>query len=225
MATIHKTTMTPGKVELLRNWLPGQPWYQGGEPPELGRGGGFRLDDPAGGGGIEFSVVIDRSGGPAVAYLIPLTYRSAALPGADDALIGTAVHGVLGDRWIYDGTRDPVLVAALVALIQGNAEPQAAGVSDTPDSTVVSRPATSEPLTVIAPAAVTDSVAATELWLGVQRADGSAAGQLFVLVHRVLQADATPADQDNLPGVSGTWQLPDETQGRGTFITAEYTSG
>ena len=61
-------------------------------------------------------------------------------PGADGGLIGTAEHGVLGRRWIYDGTHDPVLIAQLVALIQGEAEPQAQSVSNTPDPTVTVMP-------------------------------------------------------------------------------------
>jgi len=52
---------------------------------------------------------------------------------AECGLIGTAEHGVLGRRWIYDGTRDPVLVTQLVALTQGQAEPQTQGASNTPD--------------------------------------------------------------------------------------------
>jgi hypothetical protein len=51
--------------------------------------------------------------------------RGAPLDGADQALIGTSEHGVLGRRWVYDGTHDPVLVAQLLALLQGHAEPQA----------------------------------------------------------------------------------------------------
>ena len=69
-----------------------------------------------------------------------MTYRASALPGADNALIGTTEHGVLGHRWIYDGAHDPVLVTQLVALIQGEAEPQAQSVSDSPDPTVTVMP-------------------------------------------------------------------------------------
>ena len=29
MAIIHRTTLNPGKLELLAAWLPGQPWYRG----------------------------------------------------------------------------------------------------------------------------------------------------------------------------------------------------
>ena len=33
MAIIHNTTMSPGKLELLTAWLPGQPWYRHGCRP------------------------------------------------------------------------------------------------------------------------------------------------------------------------------------------------
>jgi Maltokinase N-terminal cap domain len=80
-----------------------------GSTPELTKAGEFRLDDPAGAVGIEFMVVSDGSGDRATTYQVPLMYRASARDGADDALIGTAEHGVLGRRWIYDGTHDPVL--------------------------------------------------------------------------------------------------------------------
>jgi hypothetical protein len=149
MAIIHRTTMSPGKLELLAAWLPAQPWYHGtGRPPQLARAGGFRLDDPQGEVGIEFIVVTDGPGSGAAAYQVPMTYRAGALPGADGGLIGTAEHGVLGPRWIYDGTQDPVLGAQLAALIQGEAEPQAQRVSHTPDPTVTVQPVTRAALTV-----------------------------------------------------------------------------
>jgi len=136
--------MVPSKLELLAAWLPQQDWYRdrpGG--PELTRAGGFRLDDPAGEVGIELIVVLDEpeNSSEATAYLVPLTYRGSALPGAGDALVGVAEHGVLGQRWIYDGTRDPVLLAALAELIAGRVQAQAQRVSDTPDPTVLSSPA------------------------------------------------------------------------------------
>lgn len=47
MAAIHRTTMTPTKLQLLTGWLPKQSWYMGDAPtPELVKAGGFRLDDP-----------------------------------------------------------------------------------------------------------------------------------------------------------------------------------
>ncbi|WP_371623820.1 1,4-alpha-glucan branching protein [Streptomyces sp. NBC_01116] len=139
MATIHDTTLTPSKLELLTGWLPRQSWYAGsGETPELVKAGGFRLDDPEGEVGIEFMVVADTAGQDPVAYLVPLGYRGAALEGVPgEALIGTSDHGVLGTRWIYDGAHDPVVRARLRALLRGEAKPQQQNVSDAPDPTVI----------------------------------------------------------------------------------------
>ncbi|MFC9329745.1 1,4-alpha-glucan branching protein [Kitasatospora sp. NPDC057015] len=138
MATVHRTTLTPGKLELLTGWLPTRSWYVGdAEKPDLVRAGGFRLDDPEGEVGIEVMVVADVSAREPVAYLVPMGYRGAPLEGApDEALIGTSEHGVLGTRWIYDGVHDPVVVAQLRALLLGRATPQHQSESDTPDTTV-----------------------------------------------------------------------------------------
>jgi hypothetical protein len=134
MATIHRTTMVPTKLELLRDWLPRQPWYRGtGAQPQLVRSGGFRLDDPAGEVGIEFIVVTDADGS---AYSAPLAYRSAALPEAEEGMLGTSEHGVLGRRWIYDAAYDPVAVAQLLAFFRGEAEAQHQDDSDTPEPSV-----------------------------------------------------------------------------------------
>lgn len=138
MASIHQTTMTPTKLELLTGWLPGQSWYTGGaRTPHLVKAGGFRLDDPAGEVGIEFMIVVDTAAREPVAYLVPMGYRDAALEGVPgEALIGTSEHGVLGTRWIYDGVHDPVVTAQLRSLLRGEAVAQQQSVSDTPDPTV-----------------------------------------------------------------------------------------
>ncbi|MGY4919942.1 maltokinase N-terminal cap-like domain-containing protein [Streptomyces sp. 900116325] len=139
MAFIHRTTMTPTKLELLTDWLPKQSWYVGDvETPELVKAGGFRLDDPEGAVGIDFMVVVDATTQESVAYLVPMGYRGAALEGVPgEALIGIAEHGVLGTRWIYDGVHDPVVMAQLRALLRGEAMPQQQSKSDTPDPTVI----------------------------------------------------------------------------------------
>lgn len=152
MAVIHQTTLTPSKLELVESWLPSRQWYRG-SAPRLSKAGGFRLDDARGAVGIEFMLLIDDSAIGPVLYHVPLTYRDAALPGAEAALLGTAEHGVLGRRWVYDGARDPAAVGALVDLLAGRAAPQAQNHSDTVDSTVqVSRadlaPWGAEPATV-----------------------------------------------------------------------------
>ncbi len=47
---------------------------------------------------------------------VPLTYRDQPLEGAEDALITEMHHSVLGNRWVYDGLRDPQLVLMLAAV-------------------------------------------------------------------------------------------------------------
>ena len=222
MAIIHHTTMTPSKLELLTGWLPAQPWYLGaGRKPELARAGGFRLDDPAGEVGIEFMVVTDQAAGQAASYLVPMTYRAHELTGADGGLIGMSRHGVLGDRWIYDGARDPVLVTELIALVQGTAEPQAQTVSDTPDLTVTSRPVASHAIAITLPAATTSGPSGTQLRIPTTSADGIQ-GTLLVHLHRTLQPDSAPDGAASTPGVSATWRQPDGTPARGSFATAHY---
>jgi hypothetical protein len=134
----HHTTMSPTKLELLTAWLPGQPWYAGGDPL-LERSGGFRLDDPSGEVGIEFFVTADRSGGAVSRYLVPLTYRGGPLDGAETSLVGTSEHGVLGTRWVYDGLGDPVLVGGLVSLLQGETVAQDQSLSWTANPLIVAR--------------------------------------------------------------------------------------
>lgn len=133
MAVIHNTTLSPTKLELLATWLPRQAWFDS-PADELAKAGGFRLDDPAGEVGIEFLIVRAADG---TAYLAPMTYRAAPVDGAEDALIGTMEHGVLGRRWAYDGDRDPVLRAQLAALVRGEVAAQAQSESDASDPTVL----------------------------------------------------------------------------------------
>lgn len=138
MAVIHHTTLKPSKVELLAGWLPGRAWYRGGPTaPVLVKSGGFRLDDPEGEVGIEFIVATDTSASEPAAYLAPLTYRGAPLDGAEQALVGTLEHGVLGTRWVYDGCQDPVLVAELLSLFAGRAQAMSQSLTDTVDHDVI----------------------------------------------------------------------------------------
>ena len=228
MAVIHRTTLTPTKLELLTDWLPGQPWYADrGRAPELARAGGFRLDDPQGEVGIEFMVVTDGSDDQAVSYLMPMTYRASALAGADGALIGTTEHGVLGRRWIYDGIGDPVLVGQLAALIQGQAQPQMQSVSDTPDPTVTCVPVAVRMPMVVESAVAGDGPLGTELRVGTAGGDGQPGGQLVITVNRVLRPDDAgldrgPAGDADRGRLSAPWRLPDGTPVRGCLAAARY---
>ncbi|MFF1558366.1 1,4-alpha-glucan branching protein [Streptomyces sp. NPDC058279] len=213
MAIIHKTSMTPGKLELLAPWLPTQPWYAStGRAPEPARAGGFRLDDPQGEVGIEFMVLTDDSADGAVAYHLPLTYRGAPLEGAEAALIGTSEHGVLGRRWVYDGTRDPVLVGQLLSLVQGRAAAQEQSRSDTPDPSVTTEfdgRALLVPLLPPLRPEVAHTARDTEIALG----DGPR-----LTVTRVLRPhEATGVPAGAIGGVTAGWTSPDGTAHRGVF--------
>jgi len=222
MPIIHRTTMSPGKLELLAAWLPAQPWYRPtGRAPELARAGGFRLDDLQGEVGIEFMVVTDGPGSGAAAYQVPMTYRARVLPGADGSLIGTAEHGVLGPRWIYDGPPDPVLAAQLAALVRGEAGPQAQSVSDTPDPTVTVQPVTRAALTVTRSAVVASGPNGTDLRIQAASADGTPGAQLTVRIHRALRTGDT-ADGALQPCLWAPWRLPDGTTARGVLASAQY---
>ncbi|MFE0422029.1 1,4-alpha-glucan branching protein [Streptomyces sp. NPDC058953] len=211
MAVVHHTTLKPTKAELLTSWLPGRPWYRGTGTPEPVAVGGFRLDDPAGEVGIEFIVLTDGSGPDPEVYLVPLTYRGAPLDGAEHALVGTLEHGVLGRRWVYDGCHDPVLVAQLLALVEGRAAAQDRNTTATPDRDVTRSYSGNGTLAEAAAVAVTDDQEGTVLTLGREAA---------LRLHR--NPPPVPGDPASLPEgaigeVSGSWALPDGVRARGLF--------
>lgn len=114
MALIHQATISPTKLEALTAWLPGRSWLDGADVSTLTQVGAYRFDDPAGAVGIETLLVGTADGG---LLQVPLSYRSAPLAGAEDALVTTMRHSVLGPRWAYDGCADPVAMRALAAAI------------------------------------------------------------------------------------------------------------
>ncbi|MEU9730771.1 1,4-alpha-glucan branching protein [Streptomyces sp. NPDC048002] len=202
MSIIHRTTLKPTKLELLAGWLPGRPWYEGSESPELAKAGGFRLDDPEGEVGVEFMVTTDASG---TAYLVPLTYRGAPLDGAEHALIGTLEHGVLGRRWAYDGCHDPVLVTELFALIEGRAQPQAQSIDSTPDHEIAHSYGGTGGLRATGPA-VDDATGTV-----IRASDGTT-----LRLHRRLGLPDSPPP-GALGHVSGHWTTADGSPTRGLF--------
>jgi len=176
MALLHRATLTPTKLELLQAWVPQQDWC----PPlagPLAMIGGYRFDDPDDETGIETLLATDGTG---LVVQVPLTYRGAPLDGGEDALVTTMQHSVLGERWIYDGTRDPVAVAALIAAIE---EGQTGAVEVIEiDGMIQAR----EPSVVVSGSG--------------EPVDGPPR------VHHVLEA-AQPADG---PVLTGTWEGQDE---------------
>jgi hypothetical protein len=112
VALIYKAVLTPSKLCLLTAWLPSRSWFTG--EADLRQVGAYRFDDPAGEVGLEALLV--QSGGGSV-FHVPLTYRSRPLPGAEEFLVGTAEHSVLGPRWVYDDCGDPVWTTALATTV------------------------------------------------------------------------------------------------------------
>jgi Maltokinase N-terminal cap domain len=112
MALVYDATLTPSKQDLVVTWLPSRPW--GRDIEVTGKAGEYRFDDPAGEVGIE-TILFSSSDGRVVQ--VPLTYRAEPLDGAEEFLVGTCDHSVLGSRWVYDGCGDPVWAATLAAAI------------------------------------------------------------------------------------------------------------
>ena len=112
MALIHQATLVPSKLVLLMAWLPSRPWFTG--EADVKSLGSFRFDDPSGEVGIE-TILVQATSGPV--FQVPLTYRDAPRVGAEEFLVGTTEHSVLGTRWVYDGCGDPVWATALVTAV------------------------------------------------------------------------------------------------------------
>ncbi|MCW2829482.1 MAG: hypothetical protein JWP31_174 [Aeromicrobium sp.] len=113
MALLHAAQITPSKIDLIRGWVPQRSWFVG-DADRLEPLAAYRFDDPDGEVGIE--TILVRSGdGPTLQ--VPLTYRGAPLAGADEWLVGTMEHTVLGSRWVYDACGDPVYAAVLASTI------------------------------------------------------------------------------------------------------------
>lgn len=112
-AELHAATLTPSKRDLLAAWLITQSWFEG-SVAEADIVGSFRFVDPEDEVGVETLLV--AAGGQV--YHVPVTYRSAPFDEGLGRLIGTMEHSVLGRRWVYDATVDPVYVAELVRVIR-----------------------------------------------------------------------------------------------------------
>lgn len=134
MGIIYATTMDPTKTELLSAWLPQQDFFSAAGRPQLETVGGFRLEDPAGEVGMEFIIAVDRQDG--TVYHLPLSYRGEPLEGAQDHLLGTSEHGVLGLRYIYDAEHDPTWQQCVRDLFAGLSVPQHQNNSDTDEPRV-----------------------------------------------------------------------------------------
>lgn len=196
MALLYKAQIVPSKLEALAGWLPGRAWAGpvDGPPTQVGS---YRFDDPEGAVGIETLLVRTAAGR---LLQVPLTYRSAPLAGAEDALVATLDHSVLGPRWAYDGCADPVAVRALLdAVLTGGHEAvlevdTGSGTPERWEPTVrvagTGRPGTAVPAVDAVRRSDTDTATVVE------------AGGVALTLRRLLDgAPAAPAG----PALLGTW--------------------
>ncbi|MCE7081365.1 1,4-alpha-glucan branching protein [Streptomyces sp. ST2-7A] len=194
MALIYKATLTPGKLDLLGGWLPHRPWSAGSSG--FRQVGAYRFDDPAGEVGLE-AFLLEADDGTLLH--VPVTYRGAPLEGADEFLIGTTEHSVLGTRWVYDGCGDPVGVTAMIRGALGQQDQaeeviEADGHRESREPTVRVR---------------ADGDPGTPAFTGIDtvacRNDGPTtvvhAGEAELVVVRTVGADITPADAT----LTGRW--------------------
>jgi hypothetical protein len=200
MALIHNAQLAPSKLELLGMWLPSQPWCaRPGTSVESV--GAYRFDDPAGEVGIETLLV---NGGDGQILQVPLTYRGAPLESAENALVGTLQHSVLGQRWVYDACFDPVYVTALATVIfTGGTQAELEMASETgllrrQPTTRVAGSGTSG----VSVAPINSVTSTTD-----QRSTTIRAGDVELVMRRVLNGELVTGDALTLTGV---WPGNDE---------------
>src|SRR5699024_82195 len=70
-AEIYDAVLTPGKMDLLRAWVAGQPWFDGDEAA-LEQVTTYRFVDPDGAVGMESFLLTDGTR----TFHVPVTYRA-----------------------------------------------------------------------------------------------------------------------------------------------------
>jgi predicted trehalose synthase len=110
-----------GVPDYLETWMTRQRWFAGkSRAPQLEVIGGFGLADPGGSAVIRVYLVLDHAEHPLL-YQVPLTERSAPLPGGENALVAS-FDVETGRRYIYDGPHDPAFAEALLRMILDDGE-------------------------------------------------------------------------------------------------------
>lgn len=111
-AEVHpNATLTPSKLDLLREWLPRQAWFVG-HVDDLERVAAFRFVDPAGKVGLDNMIIKSRG----TSFFVPVTWRDT--PSSLASLIGTLEHSELGTRYCYDAATDLTYLAEIRRVIR-----------------------------------------------------------------------------------------------------------
>lgn len=133
MAIIYRAQISPSKSELLHDFLAGRSWGESGELEILGA---YRFDDPDGEVGVECHIV--RAG--ETIYHLPLSYRGAALEGAQEHLLTRMKHSVLGERYVYDGLGDELVLDCFRRALCGEQGQAELGIYSPTDEHLETRP-------------------------------------------------------------------------------------
>jgi hypothetical protein len=196
VAVIYRAQLVPSKLDLLKAWVPSQPWLGDADTSSLEVLGAYRFDDPDGEVGIETLLVQTGDGRM---LQVPWTYRGAQLADGHGTLVATMEHSVLGKRWVYDGCSDAVYANALARAILTGGE-QADLEVQTDDGPLLREPTTrvvgsGNPAAAVAPV---DSVT----WSDEDTTTVIVAGAVKLVVLRVIGHDYRAlADSDSLAGV------------------------
>lgn len=225
MSIVYRdAVLEPGKIELVTEWIQRQRWYAGkGHSPTLHRVGGYRFDDPDGEVGMEVLLLADTAVSPPVVYQVPLSYRSAALDGAEEALVGTMEHGVLGTRWVYDAPHDPLFPTALVGAILTSGASQDAQVDHGSNALAVGTSTGVQTGSVSSSSVLSGEQSNTSTICRMLDEHGHPAPPVIVKVFRtlqhgdnpdvVLQSALTAAGCDHVPlslgHLAGSWDAPE----------------
>lgn len=195
VAILHRATLTPTKQELLTAHLTTFPAFGDVDLGGVSLIGAYRFDDPAGEVGIESHVVATPLG----VVHIPLTYRAGPIDGAEQWLIGSMEHSVLGTRWIYNACGDQVYVQELLRVIlTGDTHvEQFVATDDGP----VARPSTASVRGTGSPGTAVPIVGSTRADFDGYATTIDAAGVRLVVRH-VLDGPAASAEG---PALTGTW--------------------
>lgn len=135
MAIIYDADLSPSKTEILRSFLAGRSWGESGELELLGA---YRFDDPEGEVGVECHLV--KMG--ETTYHLPLAYRPARVEGAEEHLLATMQHSVLGERFVYDGLGDEAALECFGRALCGLQEQEDLRIVADDDSPIEVQPQT-----------------------------------------------------------------------------------
>ncbi|MBP1325717.1 hypothetical protein JOF28_000949 [Leucobacter exalbidus] len=219
MSIIYQAKLTPSKYDLIKAWLPSQPWFTG-DISRLEPVGSYRFDDPEGEVGCEGHLF---TAGDARVFHAPLTYRSAPLASGEEFLAGTIEHGILGTRWVSDAIGDPVYRAALAAAIaQGGTGSReflvAADFVSTPGGPEASEVGIEREPSVRVAGTGSQGVAVPELWAAQVEQQGSnsvAHTELATLeLHRIIDPECDGTE--DAPGthtLRAAWGAADAAAG------------